>query len=161
MCRRVNVSKRQGFAELGIRTAIAARDFSAFDPDHNTLVEAEDIVKARTPTSVPPPLSISPHPLSWRTLSRLQHVAFATCHGCNPSRLSRLQPVSWVCQQVLARVAGPGVTYKKKIDGKTVTVPFDCEKAHAIAIVRDSSRPRSLCMGHRTLAAASPLASGL
>jgi len=78
--RRVNVSKRQGFAELGIRTAIAARDFSAFDPDHNTLVEAEDIVK------------------------------------------------------VLARVAGPGVTYKKKIDGKTVTVPFDCEKAHAIAI---------------------------
>ena len=44
--RQVVVNKKQGFAELGMRTALAAKYFaSAFDPDNNGIVEAEDIVR--------------------------------------------------------------------------------------------------------------------
>ena len=80
--RRVRVTKKQGFAEMGIRMANAARAFSeSFDPDHNQLIEPEDIVR------------------------------------------------------VLARVAGDSLVYKKTgEDGTSEMVPFDCEKAHAVAI---------------------------
>jgi hypothetical protein len=81
--RRVRVTKKQGFAELGIRMANAARAFSeSFDPDNNKLVEAEDIVR------------------------------------------------------VLAKIASEDLKYKRKNPqtGKTEMVPFDCEKAHAVAI---------------------------
>lgn len=36
--------------------------------------------------------------------------------------------------RVLAKVASKDFTYKKLVDGEMVDVPFDCEKAHAIAI---------------------------
>ena len=81
--RRVRVTKKQGFAELGIRMANAARAFSeSFDPDNNKLVEAEDIV------------------------------------------------------HVLAKIATDDLKYKRKNPetGDAEMVPFDCEKAHAIAI---------------------------
>jgi len=39
------VTKRSGFSELGMKTALAALHFKAFDPDNNKSIEAEDIVR--------------------------------------------------------------------------------------------------------------------
>jgi Ca2+-binding EF-hand superfamily protein len=39
------VSKRSEFAEIGMKAALAAANYRAFDPDNNGLIEAVDIVK--------------------------------------------------------------------------------------------------------------------
>lgn len=39
------ISKKQGFAELGIKTCLAAQAYSIFDPDQNMKIEAADIVR--------------------------------------------------------------------------------------------------------------------
>jgi len=41
----VPVSKRRGFAELGMKTALSALTFANFDPDNNKDVDVEDIVR--------------------------------------------------------------------------------------------------------------------
>jgi hypothetical protein len=46
------VTKRQGFAELGMKTALASIDFTAFDPDNNKSIEAEDIVRVLAAVSL-------------------------------------------------------------------------------------------------------------
>ena len=39
------VSRRDGFASLGTKTALAALSFSSFDPDNNKTIEVEDLVR--------------------------------------------------------------------------------------------------------------------
>ena len=42
--RAMKISKKQAFAELGVKTALSAMAFSSFDPDKNLRIEATDIV---------------------------------------------------------------------------------------------------------------------
>lgn len=78
--RRQGVNKRQGFADLAMRTVLAANVFKQIDADATKFIEAEDIVR------------------------------------------------------ILATVEDDDFTYNKKVGDKKEEVPFDAEKAHAIAV---------------------------